>query len=326
MTSRTTLTRYPDSFFVVLLSDRFESAKDDQGNYLIDRDGELFRHILNFMRNEKLTLPEGFNEFSLLECETDFFQLSTMKHQLQMYSITSENIGLNVGGKIYQTRRETLTREPDSYFTALLSGESPHARDAQGNFLIDRDGKLFRHVLNYLRSFYLQPLENEVLLTSLQNEAEYFGLNILREHIISVRELNKKQSQNIDSYENMMGIYYVLRAHLYYYEGGTCTVYTTGGSPLPADETSLLPVSKDDFHTICGSVWAVSFTLDKARAGSTVLDKLDGGMTAMYKYPANKENLLSYMQGRLNMAVASVDREIAANCSKIELSIPDSTF
>ena len=50
-TSRQTLTSIPDTYFASLFSGRFELAPDAEGAYFIDRDGEHFRHILNFLRD-----------------------------------------------------------------------------------------------------------------------------------------------------------------------------------------------------------------------------------------------------------------------------------
>ncbi|CAG0923126.1 unnamed protein product, partial [Notodromas monacha] len=45
------------------------------GKYFIDRDGVLFRYVLDFLRNQKLVLPENFHERDRLRREADYFQL-----------------------------------------------------------------------------------------------------------------------------------------------------------------------------------------------------------------------------------------------------------
>ena len=155
-TSTTTLTRDPNCFFALMLSGRIPSAKDDQDNYLIDRDGEVFLDVLNYLRCDKLVLPEGFNELRLIECEADFFMLPSLKEavrELLGEDSADQKIGLNVGGKIYQTTRATLTSEPGSFFCAMLSGETQTQRDEHGRYVIDRDGEIFRYVLDFLKSF-----------------------------------------------------------------------------------------------------------------------------------------------------------------------------
>lgn len=45
-------------------------------HYFIDRDGPMFRHILNFLRNKTLTLPDDFNHYELLLFEAHYFELN----------------------------------------------------------------------------------------------------------------------------------------------------------------------------------------------------------------------------------------------------------
>lgn len=58
---------------------------------------------------------------------------------------------LNVGGVHFTTSATTLTAEPDSMLAAMFSGRYELERDQDGRAFIDRDGELFKHVLQYLR-------------------------------------------------------------------------------------------------------------------------------------------------------------------------------
>jgi len=49
-------------------------AKDSKGRYFIDRDGVLFRYVLDYLRNDKLVLPECFQERERLRQEAEFFR------------------------------------------------------------------------------------------------------------------------------------------------------------------------------------------------------------------------------------------------------------
>ena len=50
--------------------------KDSKNKVFIDRDGLLFRYILDYLRNGgRLVLPENFSEKRRLRCEADFFGL-----------------------------------------------------------------------------------------------------------------------------------------------------------------------------------------------------------------------------------------------------------
>ena len=60
-----------------------QAPTDAQGNFFFDRDGTLFRHILNYLRHDRLFLPENFDEFDLLIVEAEFYGLKTLKLELQ---------------------------------------------------------------------------------------------------------------------------------------------------------------------------------------------------------------------------------------------------
>ncbi|KAI6184782.1 BTB domain-containing protein [Aphelenchoides bicaudatus] len=95
-TTKATLTsREPESFFSQLLQAdevndlpepwRSAACRLDTGAYFIDRDGELFAYVLDFLRNGKLLLPENFKEISRLREETLFYQLEGMHGQIMPY-------------------------------------------------------------------------------------------------------------------------------------------------------------------------------------------------------------------------------------------------
>ena len=71
-----------------------------------------------------------------------------------------EVVELNVGGQVYVTKHSTLLSVPDSTLASMFSPCSPRGgarrrgelpRDSRARFFIDRDGFLFRYVLDYLR-------------------------------------------------------------------------------------------------------------------------------------------------------------------------------
>ena len=76
-TSRSTLTQYPDSMLGAMFGGKLplENSKDSEGNYFIDRDGDLFKYILNFLRGSKLVLPNNFQNTEAFRLEIDFFQI-----------------------------------------------------------------------------------------------------------------------------------------------------------------------------------------------------------------------------------------------------------
>lgn len=77
-TSLSTLRRYPDSMLGAMFGGDLPTVRDAQGNYFIDRDGPLFRYVLNFLRTSELTLPCDFKETALLRKEADFYQIEPL--------------------------------------------------------------------------------------------------------------------------------------------------------------------------------------------------------------------------------------------------------
>lgn len=47
-------------------------------HYFIDRDGKMFRYVLNFLRMQRLTLPETFADWELLLDEARFYEIPSM--------------------------------------------------------------------------------------------------------------------------------------------------------------------------------------------------------------------------------------------------------
>ncbi|CAG9765184.1 unnamed protein product [Ceutorhynchus assimilis] len=97
----------------------------------------------------------------------------------------SSVIDLNVGGVIYTTTLKTLISHPNSKLYGIFTGAEPVEKDSKGRFFLDRDGVLFRYVLDFLRDgTIILPYcfrEKE----RLKNEAEKLLLQGLVEAITS---------------------------------------------------------------------------------------------------------------------------------------------
>jgi hypothetical protein len=81
----------------------------------------------------------------------------------------SNLVTLDVGGQRYITSWNTLLAVPDTYFSQLASAPEKAAGSYKlpnGDVFIDRCGRLFNYVLDYLRSVY----HNEPTM-SLPNDA-----------------------------------------------------------------------------------------------------------------------------------------------------------
>ncbi|VDP66395.1 unnamed protein product [Echinostoma caproni] len=83
---------------------------------------------------------------------------------------------LNVGGVHYATTMETIQHYPNSYLNRLLMSKDP-LKDENGRLFIDRDGKLFRYILDYCRYGRASLPTHLKELNRLKEEAIFYGLD-----------------------------------------------------------------------------------------------------------------------------------------------------
>ncbi|XP_069736126.1 BTB/POZ domain-containing protein KCTD12 [Phaenicophaeus curvirostris] len=105
------------------------------------------------------------------------------------WSSFPEIVELNVGGQVYVTRRCTVVSVRDSLLWRMFSQQQPGElpRDSKGRFFLDRDGFLFRYILDYLRDLQLVLPEHFPERSRLQREAEYFQLPDLARRLAQAR-------------------------------------------------------------------------------------------------------------------------------------------
>ncbi|XP_067841481.1 BTB/POZ domain-containing protein KCTD21-like isoform X2 [Heptranchias perlo] len=108
----------------------------------------------------------------------------------------SEPIMLNVGGRLYTTSLMTLTRYPESMLGSMFSGTLPTSKDLQGNYFIDRDGKMFRYILNFLRTSHLDLPVDFQELDLLTREADFFQIQPLLEALQKIESQVTKMEKN----------------------------------------------------------------------------------------------------------------------------------
>jgi len=109
-------------------------------------------------------------------------------------------IELNVGGTHFTTSLDTLTKYPNSMLAAMFSGRHSIARDSKGHYFIDRDGKYFRYVLNFLRDSEVRIPPDNFLRICILKEAQYFSLQELENQIdkLNCSPLLFEYSHNFD--------------------------------------------------------------------------------------------------------------------------------
>ncbi|XP_057505676.1 FH protein interacting protein FIP2-like isoform X1 [Actinidia eriantha] len=113
--------------------------------------------------------------------------------------VFSSLVRLNIGGKKFCTTVDTLTqREPDSMLAAMFSGRHTLCLDSEkGYVFIDRDGKHFRHILNWLRDGVVPTLK-DTQYSELLREAEYYQLLGLIDGINAILD-KRKENEELDT-------------------------------------------------------------------------------------------------------------------------------
>ena len=97
-TSRSTLTKYPESMLGVMFSGRhdLETMQCKDGSFFIDRDGTHFRHILNYLRDGEEaveSIPKSPDVLLDIFREAKFYQLNGLTALLK--PILRENVVVN---------------------------------------------------------------------------------------------------------------------------------------------------------------------------------------------------------------------------------------
>ncbi|CAF1001289.1 unnamed protein product [Rotaria sordida] len=117
-------------------------------------------------------------------------------------------VHIDVGGTIFTSSLETLTRYPDSRLSKLFNGTIPIVLDTlKQHYFIDRDGKLFRYILNYMRYGSLTLSDNFPELSALLEEARYFELTPLINAIeerLNQNKLSKNTKQQRQQQQQLL--------------------------------------------------------------------------------------------------------------------------
>jgi hypothetical protein len=87
----------------------------------------------------------------------------------------SKIVQLDVGGTLYKVSRDTLERCEGSMLSSLISDQWKEGNTDEPIF-IDRNGRLFEHVLDYLRASKVF-LPSTVNIDAVKEEFEFYGID-----------------------------------------------------------------------------------------------------------------------------------------------------
>ncbi|KAL9951601.1 hypothetical protein ACROYT_G044296 [Oculina patagonica] len=85
-----------------------------------------------------------------------------------------KTLKLNIGGHLFTTSLETVTKDPSSMLYAMFSERFGPKPSEDGSYFIDRDGTHFRYILNFLRTRQLIVPKDEIIRKELLVEAEFY--------------------------------------------------------------------------------------------------------------------------------------------------------
>ncbi|KAI1710283.1 BTB/POZ domain-containing protein [Ditylenchus destructor] len=112
-------------------------------------------------------------------------------------SNNSDWVRLNVGGKTFQTTKDTLSRCPDSFLARLVNGELPSEKDGSGAYLIDGSPEHFDTILTYLRRGVLNMNGNQKTAKDLLCEADFYNIQPLVDEIRKAMSAATKHTETI---------------------------------------------------------------------------------------------------------------------------------
>ncbi len=127
-TSLACLTSDPNSLLGQIFTGKQKGmvVRDNKGKYFLDRDGVLFRYILDYLRNKSLTLPENFHEVRRLKQEAEYFKLPEMMKSIRLGKSNSSQAN------------HTSTTSTDAPYTSSEAGYI--TLGYRGTFAFGRDG------------------------------------------------------------------------------------------------------------------------------------------------------------------------------------------
>jgi len=133
---------------------------------------ETYKNLTSDITNELAKLVEERDKL-----QTDIKNLKNERESPKNYNV--DRILLDIGGFHYSTSVNTLTTVPNSYFAKLFAAGFPtQLLNDEGRIFLDRDGRLFRHILNGMREpqEFVLKVRGKQDVDDLRKEAQFYGI------------------------------------------------------------------------------------------------------------------------------------------------------
>ncbi|XP_020708177.1 BTB/POZ domain-containing adapter for CUL3-mediated RhoA degradation protein 3 [Athalia rosae] len=117
-------------------------------------------------------------------------------HKTVMKGNPSQYVKLNIGGSLHYTTIGTLTKH-DTMLRAMFSGRMEVLTDSEGWILIDRCGKHFGTILNFLRDGSVPLPESVKEMAELLAEAKYYCISELAESCEQALQRKEREAEPI---------------------------------------------------------------------------------------------------------------------------------
>lgn len=144
--------------------------------------------IRDELMNMKLRLESLEEDLTkqLVEAEVKFQKWNEIDKEVEeMRQNQTDIITLNVGGKIFQTKMDTLLSIKDTYFYKIIVSKKVDLLDP---IFIDRNYRLFRYILSYLRYQKVNVSSLDTIdIEELLEEANFYDIEGLAAYIEEAR-------------------------------------------------------------------------------------------------------------------------------------------
>ena len=111
-------------------------------------------------------------------------KLASLEERVSEIKSKPETINLNIGGKIFTTKKETLLKDPTCLFAVLLNGEYKDKPLVDNELFFDRPYHVFPIILDYLRFGKINYKKySKEQLQDIYCDSEYYEITDIRDYL-----------------------------------------------------------------------------------------------------------------------------------------------